>query len=306
MSRTPVKITAADETAASQDDEDSTSSSKICGIVMPIAAMDEDYTAEHWKRVRKILEHAVIRAKLRPQLVWESPDIDVIQSKILQNLYENDVIICDVSALNPNVMLETGLRLSTKRPTIIVTDRVKSPPFDIGTIGYIEYQRDLEYNAIEEFISRLAKKIQEVVVASEKGSYLSFVENYRFETVSPSTVTVSSEEFLRERIDELSGMVRRMERITSNRDGRKRNRTESKPDLTVQLIADFDEKHALRAESELDDLDDFHVCSVTPHGENEFLFSIRPFESSKLSKAAATKIVYEILEKWENVYNLQK
>lgn len=76
----------------------------VCGIVMPIAAMGDLYPEEHWRRVRKILQRAVEKADMHHQLVWENPEVDVIQSAILQNIYENDVVICDVSGLNPNVM----------------------------------------------------------------------------------------------------------------------------------------------------------------------------------------------------------
>lgn len=203
----PLNEAAVDTSEGSEQDR-----RKVCGIVMPIAAMPDDYPEEHWRRVRNILQRAVERAGLRPQLVWQNAEIDVIQSAILQNLYENDVVVCDVSGLNPNVMLETGLRLSTRRPTIIVTDKVKPPPFDISTIGYLDYQRDLEYNAIEGFIGRLAAKINDVVKAVENKSYKSFVENFRFETVTPSTVTVSSDEYIKEKLGELATSVARLER----------------------------------------------------------------------------------------------
>lgn len=177
---------------------------------MPISAMGEEYSEEHWRRVRKVLERAIELAGMRSQLVWESAAIDVIQARILQNLYENDVVICDVSGLNPNVMLETGLRLSTRRPTIIVTDQQRKPPFDIQDIGYIDYPRDLEYNATQEAIERIAKRLKEVVDLGDK--YTSFIDNFRFETVTPTTVQVPAEEYLKERIDELTAIARRIER----------------------------------------------------------------------------------------------
>ncbi|SFR86522.1 hypothetical protein [Sphingomonas jatrophae] len=185
---------------------------KVCGIVMPIAAMGEEYSEAHWVRVRRILQKTIENAGMRAQLVWENPEVDVIQSAILQNLYENDVVICDVSGLNSNVMLEAGLRLSTKKPTIIVTDKVHKPPFDIGNVRYIDYQRDLEFNAIEDFMRRLEDRIREVQEAAQKGTYTSFVENFRFETVSPQSVEVTANEFLLEKIEALTTAVSRLER----------------------------------------------------------------------------------------------
>lgn len=58
---------------------------------MPIASMGDEYPEAHWVRVRRILQRGIERAGMRAQLVWENPEVDVIQTAILQNLYENDV-----------------------------------------------------------------------------------------------------------------------------------------------------------------------------------------------------------------------
>ncbi|TCP93743.1 hypothetical protein C8J42_101194 [Sphingomonas sp. PP-CE-1A-559] len=280
-------------------------SRRTCGIIMPISAMPSEpdaYTAEHWSRVRKILERAIARAGFKPQLVWENTDADIIQSKILRNIYENDVIICDVSGLNPNVMLETGLRLSTKRPTVIITDLDVKPPFDIGTMAYIEYQRDLEYNAIEGFIERLAKRIKEVSEAFDKGSYISFVENYRFELVTPGTITVSSEDFLKERIDELASIARRIERggdVGGSRTVRSLKQWEQNHRY-IRVTGKMSQKIADEVETELDGLDAFHLSRVIPVSPNEHLFVIEATKESTLTPEDAVTIVKALVKAGED------
>ncbi|WP_291365731.1 hypothetical protein [Acetobacter sp. UBA5411] len=180
---------------------------KTCGIVMPISAMEPNYTAEHWLRVKNILWKAVEKAQMLPVLVWENPSVDVIQNTILKNIYESDLVICDVSGLNPNVMLETGLRLSTKKPTIIITDRVVKPPFDLQSIGHLHYQRDLEFNAIEEFLGDLSKKLIDVSLAEDDGTYTPFAEKFEIKTVTPRTVSLTSEDFILESIAEINNSI---------------------------------------------------------------------------------------------------
>ncbi|WP_162875532.1 hypothetical protein [Sphingomonas crusticola] len=271
---------------------------KVCGIVMPIAGIDDEYSEEHWRRVRKILQRAIERAGLRSQLVWENAEIDVIQSAILQNLYENDVVVCDVSALNPNVMLEAGLRLSTKRPTIIVTDRVQKPPFDISTIGYIEYQRNLEYNSIEDFIEKLSKKIKSVTVAAEAGNYQSFVEQFRFETVTPATVTLTSDEYIKDRIDELTAAVARIERSqrapSPPRARSRANATPSRFKKIAELTGNFDQEKADEVEK-LIDLIPYVYCIITNIGENEFEIDIHMMEASDADAQSIMSRVVQII-----------
>jgi hypothetical protein len=185
----------------------------ICGIIMPISAVDPDYSKEHWSRVRAILEKAIGDAGMKPQPVWENQPNDIIQARILRNLYENELVVCDVSARNANVMLELGMRLSTKKPTILVADDETKLPFDTSVIAHSFYQRDLEYTAISRFLSDLTAAIRQLRKDVSQNRYVSFVENFPIETVEPSMVSVSAAE----RLDDVSASVRRIEELLIDR-----------------------------------------------------------------------------------------
>ena len=114
---------------------DATQPEAICGIIMPISHTDDNHTEAHWAAVLKFIMTAIERAGMTPQPVWTNADYDVIQAKILQNLFENEIVVCDVSTKNPNVMLELGMRLTTKRPTVIIAEEGTMLPFDTGIIN---------------------------------------------------------------------------------------------------------------------------------------------------------------------------
>lgn len=124
-----------------------TKEQQICGIAMPISGFDS-YTSIHWNEVRSILERAISDAGLKPRPVWESADSDIIHSRIVRNLYNDDIIVCDASGLNPNVMFELGMRLTFKKPTVIVVDNETKLPFDTSSIEHIIYPLDLHFNKI--------------------------------------------------------------------------------------------------------------------------------------------------------------
>jgi hypothetical protein len=184
---------------------------------MPISAIDETYSEQHWQRVKSVLEKAILDAAMTPQPVWENQSNDVIQARILKNVYENDLVVCDVSARNPNVMLELGMRLSTKKPTILVADDCTALPFDTSVIAHSFYPRDLEYNATSQFVANLSGTIRAVMASFARQEYVSFVDNFRFETVVPSTVQVSAERFFAERLDEVRDSVVRIEKALEER-----------------------------------------------------------------------------------------
>lgn len=177
----------------------------ICGIVMPISAIDGcDKT--HWIEVKEIISEAIIMAGFCPHLVSDSEESGVIQKRIVQNLYDNPVAVCDVSGKNPNVMFELGMRLAFDKPTIILKDDSTPYSFDTAAIEHIEYPRSLKYSSINTFKEALSEKIKMTYEAAEKNNnYTTFLKHFGEFTVAKITKKeVSSEVYLLEAIESLS------------------------------------------------------------------------------------------------------
>lgn len=185
---------------------------QVCGIIMPISGIDDDHTEEHWSKVLAILEEAVAVAAMTARPVWQGVSNDVIQARILQNLYESDFAICDSSTRNPNVMLELGMRLTTKKPTLLIAEVGTKLPFDTAIIHTEFYDPKLEYASTRKFIGLLAERLSEIKRSVEAQTYHSFVESFRFETIEPTTVKVTATEAIDHKLDELLEHVRKQER----------------------------------------------------------------------------------------------
>lgn len=148
-----------------------------CGIVMPIASMG-DYTEAHWSDVYNIIKEAVTLSGYEARLVSESKDSTVIPKSIVQNLYDDDIVICDVSGKNPNVMFELGMRLAFDKPVVLIKDTTTGYSFDTSTIEHLSYPRDLRYSEIQRFKTKLAEKIGATYKASQEQGYRSFLSNF--------------------------------------------------------------------------------------------------------------------------------
>lgn len=129
-----------------------------CGIIMPISLID-GCGPEHWLEILSILKEAANDAGFEPNLVSDADDIGIIQKRIIQNVYNNDIIICDVSCKNPNVMFELGMRLAFDKATVIIKDDKTDYSFDTGVIEHLGYPRDLRFHKILEFKENLKKKL---------------------------------------------------------------------------------------------------------------------------------------------------
>lgn len=183
---------------------------QICGIVMPISAID-GCLEQHWADVREILEESVTQAGFEPRLVSDADDVGIIQKRIIQNVYNDPIVVCDVSGKNPNVMFELGMRLAFDKPTIIVKDDKTAYSFDTAPIEHLEYPRDLRFSKIVEFGETLTEKI----VATHKKaqtdkSYTTFLKH--FGSFSPAKVearNVDRDVYILDELQSLKSLVLR-------------------------------------------------------------------------------------------------
>ncbi len=186
--------------------------SKKCGIVMPIAAMD-GYPESHWKDVKRIVESAIEEADFEARLVSDADDIGVIHKRIVQNLYDNPMIVCDISGRNPNVMFELGLRLAFDKPTIIIKDEVTPYSFDTSVIEHLSYPKDLRFHKIEIFKEELKNRIEKTYKAyiENPETYSTFLKNYgEFKTPIINEETVSVDRYVLDAIKSLQVSVSRL------------------------------------------------------------------------------------------------
>jgi nucleoside 2-deoxyribosyltransferase len=169
---------------------------KYCGIIMPIASMP-GYPAEHWSEVKNIIIEATQQVdgyNFKTEIVSNSDgEIDVIHKRIIQNLYNADIVICDISGKNPNVLFELGMRLAFDKPTILIKDDQTDFIFDTGVIEHITYPKDLRFSKIVNFKKELALRIKQTYEKSiNDPKFSTFLGNFgEFKIPSLNQTTVS-------------------------------------------------------------------------------------------------------------------
>lgn len=186
-----------------------------CGLIMPIST-NESGSAEHWRQVREIICAALIETDLNVKMVSESDEVNVIHNNIVTNVYANDIVICDVSSRNPNVMFELGMRLAFDKPVVIIKDRETPYTFDVGNIYHIEYPRSLNYIEILEFQKELKEKTLMTLDASQQPNYSPFLSNYKIKKLAGIEVEfVGKEEFMMSSLKEIMGEIKKLSRSNS-------------------------------------------------------------------------------------------
>lgn len=185
---------------------------KRCGIVMPISP-HPDYGHEHWKDVLSIITEAINETQFKPNLVSDDEAIGLIHERIVTNIYNNEMVVCDVSSKNPNVMFELGLRLAFDKPVIIIKDDKTSYTFDTGVIEHISYPSSLRFGDIVNFKKDLTKRIEATYKKSiETSNYSPFLRGFG-KTIIPAKIQSEEVTETKYLIDQIYGLKDEMKRL---------------------------------------------------------------------------------------------
>lgn len=83
---------------------------------------------------------------------------DVIQSTIVNELLDADLVIADLTDHNPNVMFELGLRIAAEKPVALIKAAGTGRVFDVDNMmRVVEYQPNLWRSTVEVDIPELTK-----------------------------------------------------------------------------------------------------------------------------------------------------
>ena len=180
-----------------------------CGIIMPISETD-NCSVEHWTDVLGILKDVCSSNNFTPNLVSDADDIGIIHNRIIENIYSSDIIICDVSCKNANVMFELGMRLAFDKPTIIIKDNITGYSFDTSLIEHLEYPRELRFTTIIKFKENLGKKlIATHKKAKEDPNYSTFLKNFgKYKIAQLEDKEITSDTYIINAIEDLKRDVR--------------------------------------------------------------------------------------------------
>lgn len=134
---------------------------QTCFIITPIG---EDNSP-----LRRMTD-GLIKAVFKPVLANANYDLIVsheidtpgsITNQIIQYLIDAELVIANLTGLNPNVMYELAVRHATKLPLIVVAERNTKLPFDIYDERTIFYDNDMA--GVEELKKRLECAIIETL-----------------------------------------------------------------------------------------------------------------------------------------------
>lgn len=137
---------------------------------MPISDQPE-YERGHFNRVYEhLIKPACIEAGFETIRADDVKHTNVIIVDILKRILEADLVVCDLSARNPNVLYELGIRQAFDLPVVLIKDKQTERIFDIQGIRTLEYDESLRIDLIEKDKVPLQNALTETLAKHEKDS----------------------------------------------------------------------------------------------------------------------------------------
>jgi hypothetical protein len=138
-----------------------------CFVIMPISNV-EGYEAGHFGRVYEhIIKPACRTAGFRPVRADEVQVTNYIVVDILRKILDADMVICDLSGINPNVLYELGIRQAFNLPVTLIKDSRTPKVFDIQGLRYIEYDESLRIDKIEDAVANIGNTLKNTSTLDE-------------------------------------------------------------------------------------------------------------------------------------------
>ena len=125
-------------------------------VLSPIGGeFDEVYE----QLIRPALEQAGFEVRRADEL-----DLQNIMSAVIHGISSADLIIAEITALNPNVMYELGIAHALNKPVVMLTQDIAQVPFDLRSYRVITYSA--RFSAVGKLIDTLQALATALVAGS--------------------------------------------------------------------------------------------------------------------------------------------
>jgi hypothetical protein len=129
---------------------------KVAFVIMPFTERENGHPEGFFQEVQRSLLTPAARDAGFKVKTANRQGSDLIQSTIINDLLDADLVIADLTEHNPNVLFELGVRIAGDLPTVLVKATGTGRIFDVdNVIRVYEYNPNLWRTSVEEDLPKL-------------------------------------------------------------------------------------------------------------------------------------------------------
>lgn len=259
---------------------------KNCFVITPIGN-ENDPIRRHINGIYDIAIAPVLKEfEYTPEIPHRISLPGSINKQIIKKIYDSDLVLANLTNINPNVMYELALRHCFNKPSIIIAEDGTDLPFDINKERTIFYINDAQ--GILDLKNKLRKAIRELIAEKSYTSpIISVLGEIKFEEEILKKNDQSKDNSF---VDALQVILKRLDRIeyeTINNNERNLNNTIEKIGYIISASSDYDRDFEMIISQFIESCKakNFNVrgCYISEKTYQVFFVSTNPVMSSSIA-----------------------
>jgi len=183
---------------------------KSCFFVTPIGDSSSSVRRATDGLLESVIRPTLTDLKFTVVAAHEIPTPGSITRQVIERLLNDDLVIANLTGLNPNVMYELAVRHATRKPVVVLAEGGTTLPFDIFTERTIFFTNDMQG------VKELRPKLKETIAAAmddaeaDNPIYRVVAENLIKPATAASDPQTKGQQRLLRRLDEIESVLVRV------------------------------------------------------------------------------------------------
>jgi len=214
------------------------SESKSCFIVTPIGGDNTSTRRAADGLIRAVIEPVLDELGFETFVAHKISESGSITRQVIEHVLYDDLVIANLSELNPNVMYELAVRHCTELPVVVLAEQGTRLPFDIAAERTIFYTNDM--HGAEDLKPQLIIAINDALKTGNNDNPVYRVANAR--VVREKIEQDDTQGYLLSKLDSIESALSRISSATNKETINNYSITTNSLDIENTYIVEFSRK----------------------------------------------------------------